>query len=196
MENREQVPENESNKTFQKGSIRPNPTRHNRTNLGGDPPGGNADVDPNETGEEATEFDSGNAETEINPGQLDREEINLDRTGVDDTEVNGPHNFKSQMDSDEDVEGSDGPSSTGPHKRRSQKDQGQRKGVGGGNDAKIKEAQKENLLGQGGYGTSGTSGTNSGRNQGYQSGPGSAVSQNGSTGYSAGSPGHDINHRR
>ncbi len=122
MENNEQE--------FQKGSVKPNPTRHNRNYSN------NSSGKPDEVDEEETNFDSENNDLEINPGQLDGEEIDLDRTGPD-----------------------------------------------------TSHGKKENLLGQGGYGTSGTSGTNAGGKQGYQSGFGPAGSQNGSTGYNAGSPG-------
>jgi hypothetical protein len=55
-------------------------------------------------------------------------------------------------------------------------------------ELKRKEAEKDKpelgkLVGQGGYGTSATSGTNSGGSQDHRTGLGTAGSQNGSSGY-------------
>lgn len=79
MANREPVSGNETNQNTNKaGTFRPNPTRNNRTNLGI-----NSGGDTGENDEEGANFDSENNEPEINPGKLDREEIDLDRTGPD-----------------------------------------------------------------------------------------------------------------
>lgn len=107
-------------------------------------------VNPDEKNK--TDFDSENDEAEINPEKLEREEMNPDSAGNDNSKPHQPYEFK---------------------KNNSEK-----------------KSERENLLGQGGYGTSGTSGTNSGGKQGYQSGLGPAGSQNGSAGYNAGSLGY------
>lgn len=164
MANSEPVSGNEANQNPNKaGTFRPNPTRYNGTNTGINPHGNNGESD-----EEGANFDTENNPPEIDPGQLDREEIDLDRTG--------PDNSPSKSDPDT--------------KTRRANAEGER----GLSQAAKKQSVKKsraNLLGQGGYGTSGTSGTNSGGKQGYQSGLGTAGSQNGSTGYNAGSQGID-----
>lgn len=203
MENNEQVSGAEPIKgANQKGTVRPNPTRFNRTNLGGSAAGDTGETDP-----ETSEFDGDHNESEVNPAELDNEEVNLGDTGKDDSKNNGVPDVQAQQASDPTLShgsynrgnsggaggAQSGVGSTAP---------GANSAVSGANAAKTKPAQ-ENLLGQGGYGTSGTSGTNSGGKQGYQSGIGSAGSQNGSTGYNAGSLGTkidpnkngDINHR-
>jgi hypothetical protein len=167
MENRERVSGEETHKNnIKAGAFKPNPTRYNRNTSGIDSAG-----DAGEGDEEGANFDQENNEPEINPGQLDREEIDLDRTGPDNSPSKQDLNARSESDNQ----------------------QGGDRGLNetSGNKSVKKPAPKENLLGQGGYGTSGTSGTNSGGKQGYQSGLGSAGSQNGSTGYNAGSQGID-----
>ena len=167
MDNSERVSREETNQNnIKAGAFKPNPTRYNRNGSGFD---SNRDAD--EDDEEGANFDTENNEPEIDPGKLDREEIDLDRTGPDNSPSKQDLNARSQSD----------------------KQQGGDRGLSETNENKSvkKPALKENLLGQGGYGTSGTSGTNSGGKQGYQSGLGSAGSQNGSTGYNAGSQGID-----
>jgi hypothetical protein len=161
MENSERVPGKETNQNnIKAGTFKPNPSRNNRNTSGFD-----SARDAGEDDEEGANFDQENNEPEINPGQLDREEIDLDRTGPDNSPSKQDLNARGLSETNE-------------------------------NKSVKKPQPKENLLGQthagrSGYGTSGTSGTNSGGNQGYQSGLGSAGSQNGSTGYNAGSQGID-----
>lgn len=161
--------------------------------------------------QDKTKFDSPNREGEINPGKLDREEIDLDRSGIDNSKGHEPYEFKNE-DDDSNQQGGDrsltegsnnlgvsggaggaqfGQGSNTPGRGSSVENQGQRNGVGGGNDSKIQSGNQNEgkLVGQGGYGTSGTNGSNPSGTQGYQSGLGSAGSQNGSTGYNAGSQG-------
>lgn len=216
MENNERVSGEETNQNnIKAGAFKPNPTRYNRNGSGFD-----SARDAGEGDEEGANFDQENNEPEINPGQLDREEVDLDRTGPDNSPSKQDLNASAQTDNQQGgdrglSEGSNNRGSSGgaggaqfgqganTPGRSNIDNQAQRNGVGGGNDSKVEKKGQENLLGQGGYGTSGTSGTNSGGKQGYQSGLGSAGSQNGSTGYNAGSlgtkpdvnKGVDINHR-
>lgn len=140
--------------TIKGGAYRQNPTRYNNQNRGGD-------EDNNQESE--TNFDSENNELEINPGK-DREEIDLDKTG--------PDNSPKQM-----------------AQAQKNNQQGGDRGLEETTPTADKKLLGQTHAGKTGFATSGTSGTNSGGKQGYQSGLGSAGSQNGSTGYNAGSQG-------
>ena len=176
MENSERVSGEETNQNnIKAGAFKPNPTRYNR-----DDSGMGSGGQPGEGDQEDANFDQQNNEPEINPGQLDREEIDLDRTGPDNSPSKQSLNTKAQA------------------AKQMDNQQGGDRGLAETSENKSvkKPEEKESLLGQthagrSGYGTSGTSGSNSGGKQGYQSGLGSAGSQNGSTGYNAGSQGID-----
>lgn len=175
MENSERVSGEQSNQNnIKAGAFKPNPTRYNRDDAGVSAGGG-----AGENGEEGANFDQQNNEPEINPGKLNNEEIDLDRTGPDNSPTKQSLNAQAQA--------------AGKQNQQQDNQQGGDRGLAETSENKSlkKPEQKESLLGQGGYGTSGTSGTNSGGKQGYQSGLGSAGSQNGSTGYNAGSQGID-----
>lgn len=78
MENREPI----ENDQVKAGAFKPNPTRDNRTNLGGT----QKEEFEQEGGSERDEdlnFDTENNEPEINPGRLNNEEIDLDKSGPD-----------------------------------------------------------------------------------------------------------------
>lgn len=72
-----------------------------------------------------------NEEAEINPAKFDREPIEPDREGRDDSKAHEPYELK---------------------------------------QAPSKKVEQGKLVGQGGYGSSATNGTNSGENQGQKSG--------------------------
>lgn len=71
MANTEKNSGEEVNKNIKAGSVKPNPTRYNTAGASG------------EDDQEDANFDTKNNEPEINPGQINREEIDLDRSGPD-----------------------------------------------------------------------------------------------------------------
>lgn len=179
MEN-QQVGNNENIKK-QAGTVQQNPTRFNRAGLSGDQ---RADA---QTGTENSDTDSGiNAFEGREPNEFEN----------DDTGAGGDAPL-SQGSNNRGVSGGAGGVQFGQGANKPDQQnvggQAQSSGVAGGNEA-VEKKSEGTLIGQthagrSGFGTSGTSGTNSGGQQGYGSGIGQAGSQNGSTGYNAGSQG-------
>lgn len=177
MENSEQASGNEGIKsTLPKGSIRPNPTRYNRTNSDG-----RSTRDTNEDDIETTNFDSDNSEVDDNLRQSDDEADDISHAGAGDSttkqstdpSLSGAKNFRPKDSGDQSADqklaqgsnnrGSSGGAGGAQYGRGSNTESSQstRDSVDEDNGPKVKKAQEENLLGQGGYGSSGTSGTNS-----------------------------------
>ena len=163
----------------QQGNVEKNPSKINRPGQGGTP-----NVNPAKPPKkDEASFDSEDYSDEINPGKLDREEADFDRTGSGGSKGHEPYEFKNQPGGDRSLRKGYDESNFAVDSRAER--------AGEDKNTSVKKSKTGTLVGQGGYGTSGTSGTNSGGHQGYQSGLGSAGSQNGSTGYNAGSQGMD-----
>lgn len=188
MENPEQVGRHEK---FKRNSQSPKKQSFPEALSGGN---SSADSKANSADEDQTNFDSQNREAEINPGELDRQEIDLDRSGVGSSQTHQTRELKDQRESpgakdgnlsqgsnNRGVSGGAGGAQFGQGAntpgREDIDNQSQRNGVGGGNDSVVEKKIK--------------AGNQNGGTLTGQAGP-----QNGSIGYNAGSQGASDNSLR